>query len=286
MSNDGAASDFFEFMGSVKNSLAEKVDNPLFLPFLLSWLGWNYRFLLVVFSDEGISEKFQLIAGLYSWSFEIGKFCVNIPLYMGKVFWWLVIPLLCAGAFIRWFPRYSSWALDQWLAWLVVRNDAVLKSSRKQLMSKERSKAIVQENANLKKEVEEKSSYADTLLEELTEKDVELESLRTTLRSNRVSVSDDKESGCVLTIADAAKLVLANSYGPLTVTDIYDGIVIRKLYTFGAENPQHVVRTTLVRASVEYEKRLEDNERPGKRAWFIRYPDGRFGLNVLGASLE
>lgn len=63
-----------DFMKSVRAQLYERVSSPLSGVFVLSWLAWNYRFLLVIFSEMKATEKLNYIQGvLYAdWLSGIG----------------------------------------------------------------------------------------------------------------------------------------------------------------------------------------------------------------------
>lgn len=45
----------------VTNQLKERLNSPLIYSFLISWCIWNYRFIVVLFSDATVSQTFQLI---------------------------------------------------------------------------------------------------------------------------------------------------------------------------------------------------------------------------------
>ena len=46
---------------TVKAQLYERVSSPLLGAFAISWVAWNYRFLLVLFSSMPVAEKFTFI---------------------------------------------------------------------------------------------------------------------------------------------------------------------------------------------------------------------------------
>lgn len=52
---------FDDLIKTVKSQLYDRVTSPLFSCFFISWLGWNYKFVFVLFSGLKISEKFQYI---------------------------------------------------------------------------------------------------------------------------------------------------------------------------------------------------------------------------------
>ena len=60
-------------------------------------------------------------------------------------------------------------------------------------------------------------------------------------------IDDESIESMNTTIADAVHKVLSEYPEGLTVQDIYDKIVERNLYTFGAKKPKAVVNTTIQR---------------------------------------
>lgn len=62
---------FDDIQTSVKAALYERIGNPLLSAFMISWLLWNYKFLLVLFSGMEYWEKLSHIEDLYP-SFLIG----------------------------------------------------------------------------------------------------------------------------------------------------------------------------------------------------------------------
>jgi len=50
-----------EILNSIKVHLGQRASSPLFGAFLISWVGWNYRFLIALFSSLSPEDKFALI---------------------------------------------------------------------------------------------------------------------------------------------------------------------------------------------------------------------------------
>lgn len=46
---------------SINAQLYDRISSPLFSSFLISWAGWNYKFILIILSGSPAKEKFQLI---------------------------------------------------------------------------------------------------------------------------------------------------------------------------------------------------------------------------------
>ncbi len=70
--------DIVELSSDIKLYLQERVSNPFWTPFIMSWLIWNHRFVVVLISDRPVQEKFSIIdTSLYPasefWSLFWGK---------------------------------------------------------------------------------------------------------------------------------------------------------------------------------------------------------------------
>lgn len=50
-----------DLMNAVKAQLYERISSPLLSSFVISWIGWNYRFLLIVFSSMLTPDKVMYI---------------------------------------------------------------------------------------------------------------------------------------------------------------------------------------------------------------------------------
>lgn len=118
--------------------------------------------------------------------------------------------------------------------------------------------------------------------------------------SKNISPLDEQQT-TPLTIKDAVVTVLTESSQALTANEIYDEIVKRRLYTFGAQNPVNVVRNIIEsacdnstyseqnRASVPY-FHFEVNE-AGKRVYCLlndiqKYHQQPVNTNVYSSSLS
>lgn len=81
-----------EYVTSIKAHLYDRTVSPLFGAFALSWVGWNYKFLLVISSKLSVVEKLTYIDD---------KLYPNILTCIGVG---LVIPLLTAAIFLFVYP--------------------------------------------------------------------------------------------------------------------------------------------------------------------------------------
>ncbi|MBT3014036.1 MAG: hypothetical protein KUF77_15950 [Candidatus Thiodiazotropha sp. (ex Lucina aurantia)] len=87
---------------SIKASLYERAISPLFGAFVISWLGWNYRFVMLSFSSLPVKEKFLYIDKfLYP---DIWAYLLNGGVY----------PLGTGILFILLYPWPAKWLYGYW----------------------------------------------------------------------------------------------------------------------------------------------------------------------------
>lgn len=78
-------------LNSVKATLYERISNPLLSTFTISWIIWNYKFALVIFSSSiDIIEKidyikFDLLPFTYNPLFTLSNLCTIVYLFIGPV---------------------------------------------------------------------------------------------------------------------------------------------------------------------------------------------------------
>src|SRR5688572_12908861 len=87
-----------EFSKSIKAFLYERSSSPLFGAFIVAWLGWNYRAIATLFSEESLIDKFLIIDRLYKSEPILGF------LYWGQVKHGLLIPAAITAAYIFVYP--------------------------------------------------------------------------------------------------------------------------------------------------------------------------------------
>lgn len=95
-----------EHLESLKQQISERFNSPLLLSFGVSWLAWNYKVLVVLFSELEPLVKFELIQRLYP----------EISDLLGTA---LLFPALSALTFLLVYPfasrmmlRYNIWHHD------------------------------------------------------------------------------------------------------------------------------------------------------------------------------
>lgn len=85
--------EIFDFL---KNHLEERISNPFSSSFIISWLLWNYKFIVILFSKNTVTQTFLLIETEYP----------SINIYFLK---FIVLPSLSAAFFIFLYPIASRW---------------------------------------------------------------------------------------------------------------------------------------------------------------------------------
>lgn len=101
---------------SIKATLYERISSPLAGSFIVSWILWNYKILIILFSSyealykinyigEALSfEKIIVVPLLFGWT-------LPIPTFVGKG---LLFPLLTALAYLFVYPYPSKWIYSYW----------------------------------------------------------------------------------------------------------------------------------------------------------------------------
>lgn len=81
-----------DIIHSTKLTLQERLTSPLLGGFLMAWSAWNYKFLVILFSDTPVSETFSLIE------------TVSFPDVSSILTRGLIYPLLSAAGYIFIYP--------------------------------------------------------------------------------------------------------------------------------------------------------------------------------------
>lgn len=61
---------FDDLIKTIKAQLYDRIASPLFSSYLISWVGWNYKFLLTIFSGMKVKEKLDFISSVVYPSFN------------------------------------------------------------------------------------------------------------------------------------------------------------------------------------------------------------------------
>ena len=135
-----------DFMKSVRAQLYERVSSPLSGVFVLSWLAWNYRFLLVIFSEMKATEKLNYIQGvLYAdWLSGIGT--------------GLLGPAITTGLWVYLYPIPARYVFEH-----VRKQQRILKEIRQQI--DEETPISKEEARKMRREASEASEAYEELIE-------------------------------------------------------------------------------------------------------------------------
>ena len=85
----------------IKAQLYDRARSPLTGSFAISWVAWNFKPLVVLFSDETLSSKFNIWGTYYSSSTD-------------SILFGFAYPLLSASLYILLYPYPARWAYRYW----------------------------------------------------------------------------------------------------------------------------------------------------------------------------
>lgn len=92
-----------DFSRTLATFLEDRFSNPLITSFLMSWPVWNYKFLVILFSDNTVLDTFELIR------------MSAYPDVWGSPYWFtLVGPIATAYAYVYLLPRFSQPYFKKW----------------------------------------------------------------------------------------------------------------------------------------------------------------------------
>lgn len=171
---------------SLKLYLYDKNTSPLFGSLLVSWLAWNYKFILLLLSNLSYQEKLNMIDLIYGSNYE--QYVTGI-----------VGPIATALIYIFLFPIPSKFVFEYSLKRQDELNKIKQDINNNQLISLEKSqslrKKISELNIEHAKESEENESKIDFLTEKNSELESEIISLKKQLFDNTITIEKpiDKE---------------------------------------------------------------------------------------------
>lgn len=122
--------------------MRDRVFSPLSFAFIVSWLVWNYKFLLVFFSDMKPYVKFSYISGQV------------YPDLLSSVFIGLIGPLATSLAYVLFYPfvTYGIMVVTNWHSNRI--ENLRIKNEGEAIMSEERAKAFKKEQREIIKKFE------------------------------------------------------------------------------------------------------------------------------------
>ncbi|UDQ98124.1 hypothetical protein AAEX28_14215 [Lentisphaerota bacterium WC36G] len=95
-----AANSMNDSVKKICNNIAERVSKPFFLSFIIAWVAWNFKFILIIFSSENINEKIKMIEYYthianyisFPWSSQPYTWWENVIVGVAHIFDFFVIP--------------------------------------------------------------------------------------------------------------------------------------------------------------------------------------------------
>jgi hypothetical protein len=130
-----------ELIDSVKQTIGERLSSPLLSSFIVSWCLWNWKFLVVLFSDADISVTFALI----------DKYCFSNT---DEIFYHgLLFPFASTIAHVFGYPYLSIHVYRFTLKRQRDANQVKQEIANETLLNASQSNALNKENLNLKVEI-------------------------------------------------------------------------------------------------------------------------------------
>jgi hypothetical protein len=148
-----------EFSKSIKAFLYERSSSPLFGAFVVAWLGWNYRAIATLFSEETLADKFLIIDRFYK-SEPIFGFHI-----WGQFIHGLLIPAAIASAYIFIYPILAKPVYKYSLKKQQELRKIKQEEENLRLLTAEESRELYKENAQLRHEID---SVAENYRKQIT----------------------------------------------------------------------------------------------------------------------
>ena len=167
---------FKDLLGGVRSLLKERLVSPLLPSFTLSWIFWNYRTVVAVFSDEDLEKKFAAIDSQYP--------TLLIHFRDGAL-----IPLVFALAYIYLYPivsvRVYKHSLERQLKLRKARQDV----ENKKVLDEEEKQRLLAFTYDQKAESQKELDKQQMIIEQLRAKIAELENIT---RANPPLISEQQ----------------------------------------------------------------------------------------------
>lgn len=157
---------------TIKSQLYERISSPLLSSFVISWILWNYKFALILISDESISQKFELISA-YVDSWRYGWLLPGFSL-----------PATTTLIYIFIYPLPARYAYSYWR-----EQQRKLKLIRQKI--EDETPLTLEESRHIKRETNRLTLEYE---ESIRQKDSEIERLRSLLSEHQDSNNDEKNN--------------------------------------------------------------------------------------------
>jgi hypothetical protein len=133
-----------DLLDGAKKTLHERLNNPLISGFVISWCLWNWKFLIIIFSNNTASETFHLAS------------TVAFPNLLTSLAYGFVLPLISTLAYIFLLPYPSKFVYEFTLKRQREANEAKQKIQNETLLSVEESTILKEQFREYERQTKEK----------------------------------------------------------------------------------------------------------------------------------
>lgn len=132
-----------DWFDSFRQQLGDRMSSPIFGSFIIAWICWNHRYLILLFSSVPIPTRFDLINTLYP---DARSLLLSVA----------ILPVASSGAYLYLYPLISKPILVYWDKRQTELKTLRDEAQKKTLLTKEESQRIILESIELRKQFEEK----------------------------------------------------------------------------------------------------------------------------------
>lgn len=269
---------------TIKAQLYERVNSPLLASFALSWVSWNYRFVIVLFSSMGAPEKFKYIdENLYKTIEEIA--------YRGAIY-----PLLTSLFLIFIYPFPAKWVYE-----FSRKQQRKLKEIQQQIddetpLTKDEArklrKEMIKASEEYEQELDKRAAEITRLKELMAPEDVSLDYLIDKNRNQkRDSYQSSNNNSSLLSLE---QVELLQMIGESPADQLSEGTIISSLKEYGMDqiHAKHILDVLLNRKFISVSYNQTTGERyftitPAGREYLVNlYPDSINRTSVLKRVIE
>lgn len=145
-----------DILESTKQSLLERLSNPLIGSFVISWCLWNWKFLVILFSDSTVSQTFNLVS------------TIAFPNLWSCFTQGFLLPLISSAIYIFLIPYPSQVVYAFTLKRQREANQVKQKIQNETLLSVEESNILKEEFREYERKTKEKIASLNDEIEKLS----------------------------------------------------------------------------------------------------------------------
>ncbi len=210
-----------EILKSVKAYLYDKSTSPLFGCFVISWLVWNYRVVLTIFSGESLESKFRVIEELFE--------TINVTLWdvhfnvSGELVNAFMVPAIATIFYIYVYPFLAKPVYEHSLSRQKELRVIKQKEENNRLLSVEESRELYQKLAQLQDEADKETERYRKQVSSLSQTIVELQKETETDNKHDIShINDELNDFVEHKIESIIKKVASMSGKEFQLSDLFD----------------------------------------------------------------